>query len=141
MKKALLVILSILLLASCVSTNTTTYVVAEPVPSYTDWAWLKSIKNVIYVELEANATTGYEWYAVIDGDSIVERDSEYIAPEETGMVGVPGEWDAEFKAVCDGESIITFVYSRPWDPTDIAETIVISVIVEDGVITSVEELI
>lgn len=139
MKKILILIAATLLLASCVSTYT--IVDSDPVPCYADWSWLKSIKNVIYVDLEANATTGYEWSAYIDGDSIVERSSEYIAPEESGMVGVPGEWEAEFKAVEDGESIITFVYSRPWDPEDVAETIVVYVNVEDGVITEVEELI
>ncbi len=139
MKKVLILILSVLLLSSCVSTYT--IVDSDPVPCYADWSWLKSIKNVIYVNLEANATTGYEWSAYIDGDSIIERKSEYIAPEETGMVGVPGEWEAEFKAVGDGESVITFVYSRPWDESDVAETIVVYVNVEDGVITDVEELI
>lgn len=49
--------------------------------------------------------------------------------------------EAEFKAVGDGESVITFVYSRPWDESDVAETIVVYVNVEDGVITDCEELI
>ncbi len=139
MKKAFVLISAVLLLASCVSTDI--IVDSDPLPCYADWSWLKSIKNVIYVNLDANATTGYEWNAYIEGESIVERKSAYIAPEDTdGMVGVPGEWEAEFTALEDGESTITFVYSRPWDSSDVAETIVISVTVEDGVITDVTEL-
>lgn len=140
MKKVLPVLTALLLLlASCV-TYPGVVVVDDVTPAYADWSWLKSLYSTIYVNLEANATTGYEWTVSIDGESIVLTDEYYTAPAESMMVGVPGEWSAELSAVTDGVSIVTFTYSRPWDMSDVADVVSIMVTVDEGIITSVVEL-
>ncbi len=140
MKKGIIVVLLLaaLLLSSCITlVESDTY---GPAPAYADWSWLKSISSTIYISLESNSSTGYEWVASIDGPSIVETGESYTAGGSNGMVGVPGEWNAEFEAVMDGVSTITFTYLRPWDPTDVAEVLRVLVTVEGGVITSVTQI-
>ncbi len=138
MKKIIpLILLALTLLVSCISIVTLD---GNETASYTDWSWLSSDSTSIYVTLEENASTGYGWMAVIDGSSIIQTGEEYVAPEYNGMVGVPGKWNATFEAVSDGISTINFIYVRPWDMSDIAETRTVMVSVESGVITSVIEL-
>lgn len=132
-----IVLLSLVLLVSCISIVT---VDGGVTPSYTDWSWLRSDSSTMYVSLEENSSTGYEWVVSVDGISIVLTDEEYVAPVYNGMVGVPGEWDASFEAVCDGISTITFTYVRPWDLSDVADERIVMVTVDGGVITSVIEL-
>ncbi len=146
MKGFLIVLLSLTVLAGCVfidaddaSDETVTVV---PAPSYTDWSWLKSIQNTVYVTLEANATTGYEWSADIDGESITLKSEEYkVSDDDIALVGAPGEWSAVFSTTGhDGISTVTLTYSRPWDSSDVADVIIFSVRVEGGVITEITQL-
>lgn len=139
-KGILIVLLALVLLTSCLTIDEGEVYTYSPVPAYADWAWLKSISSTIYVSLESNPSTGYEWVASIDGPSIVQTSEEYVAGYSDGLVGVPGVWNAEFEAVCDGVSTITFMYLRPWDLYDAADTMSILVTVDGGVITSVTEV-
>ena len=139
-KVGLIILVALLVLSSCATGRNGESEKEPPMPSYTDLGWLQSIKSTIYVTLESNATTGYEWVVEIEGESVVKRSEEYIAPEETGLLGAPGTWKAEFKAIEDGESTLTFKYLRPWDVNDVAEVKEVKVIVESGVITAVIEL-
>lgn len=140
MKKALFVVFAVMiLLTSCLTIDEVD--LYDPTPAYADWTWLKSIKDTIYVSLESNPSTGYEWVVYIDGPSIVETDEEYVPGDSNGLVGVPGVWNAEFEAVLDGVSTITFTYLRPWDTSDVADELSIFVTVDGGVITSVTEIL
>ncbi len=139
-KVGFIFLVALLVLSSCATGRNEEVEKEPPMPSYTDLGWLQSIKSTIYVALESNATTGYEWVVETQGESVVKRSEEYIAPEETGLLGAPGTWKAEFKAVGDGESTLIFKYLRPWDVNDLAEVKEVKVIVESGVITAVIEL-
>jgi inhibitor of cysteine peptidase len=74
--------------------------------------------NTFTVTLCSNATTGYQWSesAQISDTTVVQQtDHKFVSPENTGMVGAPGNEVWTFKAVKKGTSTITMEYSRPWE--------------------------
>lgn len=104
-------------------------------------SWYYCCDDEILVQLDANATTGYEWTVIIDSPCISLDEEEYIphdAPQ--GMVGVGGTWRCELEVECDGEAVINFVYARPWDKTNIAKSLTLKVTVSNGRITNVQEV-
>ncbi len=110
-------------------------------PKSFEGTWYCCYDNEILVELDANYTTGYEWTVSIAGTCVSLEDQEYIphnAPSD--MVGVGGTWKCELEAECDGEAVITFVYARPWDKTDVAETCTLKVTVSKGRFTNIQEV-
>ncbi len=139
----LMILLVLLLSTSClyVATldddyGTSTYV--EVYPKETEW--LTHDVTTVYVTLDANSTTGYEWEAVVDGVSMAQTSETYTAPDysTTGLVGVPGVWRAKFETTgFDGTSIITLRYVRPWDTSDVAYTKTIRVTAAYGMISDV----
>ncbi len=117
------------------------FVVSCKSPKSFEGTWYYCYDDEILVELDANYTTGYEWTVFIDGTCVSLDDQEYISHEEPrGMVGVGGTWKCELEAECDGEAVITFVYARPWDKTDIAQTRTLKVTVSEGMITNIQEV-
>jgi inhibitor of cysteine peptidase len=69
------------------------------------------------VTLCSNATTGYKWSeaAQISDPTVVQQTGhEFVSPENTGIVGAPGNEVWTFKALKKGSSTITMDYSRPW---------------------------
>ncbi len=128
LKKALVILVSlsavILGLVSCKTTSQ-------------EKPWYQSSGKYLYVELDANATTGYDWTVTIEGPCVQLDQENYIphnAPE--GMVGVGGTWKCTLSAICDGEATLNFTYARPWDKTDIAETRILKVTVSNGKISA-----
>jgi inhibitor of cysteine peptidase len=70
------------------------------------------------VTLCSNPTTGFQWSeaAQISDTSVVEQLShEFVAAENTGTVGAPGNEVWTFKALQTGNSTIHVEYSRPWE--------------------------
>ena len=91
------------------------------------------VEDLLVVTLDANATTGFSWNlsAISDQDVIEKVSDEYIAPEQTGMVGVGGQEVWKFRAMAPGTAEITMVYIQPWvQPPDPAGTFSIIVVVE-----------
>lgn len=74
------------------------------------------VKDSFLIDLDANATTGYQWSADFY-NSIIELESqEYIVEESAeGMVGQGGKERFKFRALSVGEIDITFSYSRFWE--------------------------
>lgn len=105
---------------SYVYTDGSTYV--EVYPKTTQWITHDS--TAVYITLDANSTTGYEWVAEIDGRSIYLDSSAYTSTTDyysSGLVGTPGIWKAVFETSgYDGTSYVTLRYVRPWDTSDIA---------------------
>ncbi len=100
--------------------------------------WITNDVTAVYVTLDANYTTGYEWQASISGNSIYLDSQSYSAPAYTGLVGEGGTWNAKFETTGhDGTSYVTLQYVRPWDSSDVAYTITFSVTTYYGTITSV----
>ena len=82
------------------------------------------------ITLEENPSTGCIWTVTMepaDGVTIVK--DEYIAPEASDMVGVPGTHEWLFRADAAGEYTLTFVYARPYG--DAVNTLVYKLLVED----------
>ena len=70
----------------------------------------------ISIELEANATTGYQWELATPLDEKILRlvKSEYL-PDKTGLVGSGGKQTWVLKALQQGKTPVSFKYSRPWE--------------------------
>ncbi len=137
----LMILTALFLLTSCLyvaalDDDTDTYV--EIYPKETNW--ITNDLTTVYITLDANATTGYEWEASIDGVSVAQTYENYTAPDysSTGLVGVPGIWTAHFETTgYDGTSYVTLRYVRPWDMSDVAYTITFRVTAAYGMISDV----
>ena len=71
------------------------------------------------IALESNPTTGYGWQVQSD-DSFLELASsefESDAPADSQMVGAGGVERFTFKALAQGETVVTLVYKRSWEET------------------------
>ena len=92
-----------------------------------------AVGGSVIVTLESNASTGFEWVLVNIGDETVLKKTAntYEAPEDTGMVGAPGEEIWTFKALKKGTSTIAMEYSQSWaGGTKAAETFDLIVVVK-----------
>ncbi len=68
------------------------------------------------IELDANATTGYQWQLAepLNNRIIELLSTEYRVPE-TGHLGAGGKEIWKFRAVDHGKTIISMKYIRPWE--------------------------
>lgn len=86
------------------------------------------------VTLESNATTGFEWSAtaeISDQGVLKQTGHQFVAPEDTGMVGAPGEEVWTFEALKKGTSTVSMEYSRPWESGEkAAQTFSLTVVVK-----------
>ena len=79
------------------------------------------VGDEIVVNLCSNASTGFQWIEIVDisDPGILEQIShEYISPPEKGEPpppGTPGSQMWTFKALKEGESVLSFEYSRNWE--------------------------
>jgi len=73
------------------------------------------IGEEIIIVLESNPTTGYQWQVGYDSGRLELASQEFIVPEDSDLVGAPGEEIFIFKALERGESDIAFSYLRPWE--------------------------
>jgi inhibitor of cysteine peptidase len=67
------------------------------------------------VILCSNPSTGFQWteLAVIADTAIVEQiNHEYVEPEDTEVLGAPGQEVWTFKALQEGETTITMTYTQ-----------------------------
>ena len=100
--------------------------------------WFCVLNDSIYVELDANATTGYEWTVFVEGSSIEILEEEYVPNDAPlGMVGVGGTWKCKLGIIGDGQSTLHFVYARPWDNSSVAETRSLLVSVANGKVSQI----
>ena len=77
-----------------------------------------SAGDSLMVTLCSNVTTGYQWSetAVIGDNTVVQQTShKFEAPAESDLVGAPGKEVWTFDALKKGTSIISMVYSQPWE--------------------------
>jgi inhibitor of cysteine peptidase len=77
------------------------------------------------IELEANATTGYEWMLADSLPATVLRlvAQEYVAPTpQPQRVGQGGQARLTLQATGRGATDVALVYARPWDRRSVATT-------------------
>lgn len=70
------------------------------------------------VTLCSNPTTGFQWseMAQIGDQAVLQQiDHKFVPPEETGVMGAPGQEVWTFKALKKGTTSLYLEYSRPWD--------------------------
>jgi len=70
-----------------------------------------------YMDLEENATTGYQWYAKCTDPDVEVKIDHQPGKDGDGRVGVPGTAEVTIHIFrgYDGPSTVTFVYKRPWE--------------------------
>ncbi len=74
-----------------------------------------AVGDTVVVNLEANATTGYEWQFTA-GDTFVIDKSEYVpSPAPSSMVGTGGVQVVKLKVTKAGSSDLLGYYARPWE--------------------------
>lgn len=86
-------------------------------------AVINVVKNdIITIRLPGNPSTGYSWKLVDETGKAVALISReyYSAAPETGMVGAPGTYVFEFKAVNRGTTTLQLAYVRNWDKASAA---------------------
>ena len=106
-----------------------------------------AVGGSLIVHLKSDPATGFKWelVTITDETVLVEVDHNYVGPEAEAPEGAGGkeepvappepvppkeEWWT-FKALKQGESIISMEYSQPWEGgTKAARTFVLTVIVK-----------
>ena len=112
--KRLLVLLTLLMLATCLVAGCGT-----EVETYTDSGQTISIgvNQEFVIALGSNPTTGHSWQESHDTAVLELIENTYKPGEEVegGVVGAGGVEYFRFKALKAGEAEITMVYKRPWE--------------------------
>ena len=87
---------------------------ADAVEEETPWYSLSEDGTALTITLESNASTGYEWTYEASDEALEEVTSEYIEPEATDMLGVPGQWVISFKSAATAQTDVelTLKYAR-----------------------------
>ena len=142
MKKAMIILLSAVLVLMAVSCTST----AGPAKSgglsltgsYSGYAYtITTSGSDLTFEIEGNPTTGYQWQ-LMTKDGTFTASSDYKqndAPE--GMVGVGGCFRFDLSFLVDDNYKLEFSYLRSWDPNDGPVNLTLNVTVEKGQITGV----
>lgn len=84
------------------------------------------------IKLKSNATTGYSWFLREYNSEIVTPVKRAIIPPETKMMGAPGfeVWTFKMKPTAftvPQQTMLRFIYSRPWDANDQSKQLVFRV--------------
>ena len=75
------------------------------------------VGEIVVIELDGNATTGYSW-AELPGrdDAVLEsQGDEYVAKQQPGMVGGGGRAFFRYVVKTEGTTEIKLGYARPWE--------------------------
>ncbi|HPE68415.1 MAG TPA: protease inhibitor I42 family protein [Thermotogota bacterium] len=78
--------------------------------------------DVLRIEIESNATTGYEWELVSEVDErFLKLESNDYFPPNSQLMGAGGWQHLVFSAMDPGVTSVQLEYRRPWDPADTVE--------------------
>lgn len=94
---------------------------AEIVRPSGDGVPVLKVGQVLEIELQGNASTGYQWQLVEDGGPVLKAMPPPAAaatsetPAEPMMVGAPSATRWWFKAAEPGQTSLRLVYRRPWE--------------------------
>lgn len=67
------------------------------------------------ISLDGNPTTGYSWTYRQTRDGIVRKVSSEYKTEKSDIVGAGGTFVFVFEGITQGETELTFEYSRSWE--------------------------
>lgn len=74
------------------------------------------VGQVLRIELEANATTGYTW--VLSGDldkGVIKQSGKYKYVRKSDAIGAGGTQVYRFRAIKQGKASLVFEYKRAWE--------------------------
>ncbi|NLT35342.1 MAG: protease inhibitor I42 family protein [Gaiellales bacterium] len=81
--------------------------------------------------LEGNPSTGYEWTLEPPfGNSLSEKGVKQVLNTDSSVVGAPATYHFNFLAEGPGETVLNFLYKRPWETTPDDQTVSVTVVVE-----------
>jgi inhibitor of cysteine peptidase len=95
--------------------------------------YVKAEQSQFQIQLKSNPTTGYSWFLrEYDSNLIKPIKQEFVAPKDKKLMGAPGYevWTFQVKPAgftVPQQSVIRFVYSRPWDGSDQSKQLVFRV--------------
>ena len=119
MKRLLILVVAICLLAGCVG----------EIKTHTDSGQTIDIgvNQEFVIALGSNPTTGYSWQESYDETMLrlVEKTYEPGKEAKQGAVGAGGVEYFRFKALQAGETEITLVYKRQWEQTSLDQKVFI----------------
>ena len=95
-------------------------------------------KNEVDFTFESNASTGFAWEVVQEGDAVRKTRDTYAYENVGNMAGAPGEQQYTFSAVRPGRVTITFTYRRSWEDVPPLYTYVAELTVDDALNIAVE---
>jgi inhibitor of cysteine peptidase len=114
--KTQLITLTIILFVILIACKT-----QQPVPVKADYS--VTIQEEFQIEMESNATTGYSWqWMNHQSVSIIDSIGFSYIVTYPDRLGSPGKEIWRFKGVLSGTDTLHFVYRRPWEKTEIAQT-------------------
>ena len=91
-----------------------------------------SLQQPIDINLQANPSTGYEWYLMsTNGSSVISNGPPVFTPDSQG-VGGPGTISMPFLAVSTGETTLGFAYYQPWNPQDVLTNYTVTIDVTEN---------
>ena len=75
------------------------------------------VGEIVVVELNGNATTGYSWFEMPGRDDTVleAKGDEYVASQVPGLVGGGGKAYFRYLVKAPGTAEINLGYARPWE--------------------------
>ncbi len=81
--------------------------------------------DTITVRLEENATTGHKWQLENLDPSILALQGARFSPPCTAAAGAAGTHTFTFQANSPGSVTLEFKYLQPWEPTQIADRMIV----------------
>ena len=75
------------------------------------------VGEIFSIELESNATTGYQWKESFDEKKVKLIDKKFDLP--SSAIGASGKETFTFEALSEGTSTIQLDYKRPWESDSI----------------------
>lgn len=120
MRKIILPLLAIIMLASCATSGE------------------EAIDNTrMVITLPENPTTGYTWIWGQMGTGHIEIADDRFIPPESSLAGAPGERELTFIGTAPGHVTLTLSCIRPWEESSTASgSVIYSVTVYDDMTIS-----
>ncbi len=109
MKNLICLFISVLLLVGCAQKEIT--LTAKDNKKSYDMA----LGQRIIVDLEGNPTTGYSWEVETINKEVLKQIGEMEHKIDSTLVGAPGISTFRFRTISKGNSVLAFVYKRPWE--------------------------
>ena len=76
------------------------------------------VGDVVTLELEGNPTTGFAWEVTTIDETVLVIVDDPQYQSDSDLVGSPGVFTFQFRAIAEGETPVQLVYHRSWEDTE-----------------------